>query len=183
MRTFIAFEFDTRLKARILKIQDKLKELSLKGRWTYSDNLHLTLKFLGETNIEKCEKIEEQLSNALSSVNMVKLSLDGIGFFPGDIDMRVLWLGLKGDIKSLEKLNSQIEDSMAKLGYKMERRKFNPHITLGRNIVLKDNFNIVKNNLRDDCDYSFVLSKISFMESRLREGKRIYIPLKSYNLR
>lgn len=182
MRTFIAFEFDISQKERIIQIQDKLKKLSLKGRWTDTDNFHLTLKFLGDTGIEQCRKIKEQLLSTLSSINIVKLSFDDIGFFPGDTDMRVVWLGLKGDVDALQKLNNQIEDSMAELGYKRERRKFNPHITLGRNIILRDNFNKVKEKLGDDCHYSFDLGKISFMESRFTEGKRIYIPLKSYDL-
>lgn len=182
MRTFIAFEFDNILKTRISLIQDKLKKLSTKGRWTHTDNFHLTLKFLGDTTIEQCERIEEQLSNTLDSSNAVNLSLDDIGFFPGNTEIRVLWLGLKGEIKALQKLNNDIEESMFKLGYEREKRNFNPHITLARNIVLKDNFNIVKEILKEDCKFSFTLSKISFIESQLMDGKRIYIPLKSYSL-
>lgn len=183
MRTFIAFEFDTQLKRRTLLIQDKLKQLSIKGRWAHADNLHLTLKFLGETSVEQCNKIEEQLSYIMCSVNAIKLTLDHVGYFSGKTDMRVLWIGLKGDIKVLENLNCQIEESMFRLGFNRERRRFNPHITLGRNITLKEDFDIVKEELRRDCDYSFVLNKISFIESRLTEGKRIYTPLKSYSLK
>lgn len=183
MRTFVAFEFDSLLKARIALIQDKLRKSSTNGRWTHTDNFHLTLKFLGETSIEQCEKIEEQLASILDSFNTIKLSLDEIGYFPGDTEIRVLWLGLKGNIEALQQLNNYIEDSMVKLGYKRERRKFNPHITLGRNIVLKDNFNMLKEKVVEDCEYSFTLSKISFIESQLLNGKRIYTPLKSYSLR
>ncbi len=183
MRTFVAFEFDFHLKARIALIQHKLRKSSINGRWTHADNFHLTLKFLGDTSIEQCEKIEEQLTSILGSFNTIKLSLDEIGYFPGDTEIRVLWVGLKGDIEALQELNNRIEDSMVKLGYKRERRKFNPHITLGRNIVLKENFNILKEKLVEDCEYSFMLSKVSFIESQLLDGKRIYTPLKSYSLR
>lgn len=183
MRAFIAFEFDNPLKERIAQIQDKLRKLSLKGRWTHTDNFHLTLKFLGDITIEQCKKIEEQLSRSLSLVNIIDLSLDEIGFFSGDCDLRVLYLGLKGELKALQKLNSSIEGSVFKLGYEREKRSFNPHITLGRNVVLKDNFILAKEMLKEDCDFSFTLNKISLMESQFSNGKRIYIPLKSYNLK
>ncbi len=182
MRTFIAFEFDNLLKQRIALIQDKLRRLSIRGRWTHIDNFHLTLKFLGDTAEEQSNKIEEQLLDALSSANAVNLSLDNIGFFSGDSDIRVLYLSLKGEIRDLQKLNSNVEDSMAKLGYGREKRSFSPHITLGRNVVLKDSFNSVKELLREDCNYNFTLSKISFMESQFSNGKRIYKPIKSYSL-
>lgn len=183
MRVFIAFEFDNHLKERISLIQDKLKKLSIKGRWTHTDNFHLTLKFLGDTTIEQCKKIEEQLSRTLSLANVVNLSLDELDFFSGDTDIRVLYVGLKGELKALQKLNSDIEGSMVKLGYEREKRNFNPHITLGRSVVLKDNFISVSKLLKEDCHFSFTLSKVSLMKSELSNGKRIYTPLKSYDLR
>ncbi|SCG83108.1 2'-5' RNA ligase [Proteiniborus sp. DW1] len=182
MRTFIAFEFDSLLKERLALIQDKLRGFSIKGRWTHIDNFHLTLKFLGETTVEQCNKIEEQLSNTLNHANAVNLILENIGFFSGDSDIRVLYLGLKGEIEALQNLNNMIEESMVKLGYTREKRRFNPHITLGRNVVLKDSFNSVKELLKDDCNFSFTLSKISFMESQFSNGKRIYTPIKTFSL-
>lgn len=182
MRTFIAFEFDSLLKERLALIQHRLKGLSIKGRWTHIDNFHLTLKFLGDTTLEQCIKIEEQLLKALGSANAINISLDNIGYFPGDTDIRVLYLGLKGEIKALQHLNNMIEECMSKLGYPREKRSFNPHITLGRNVVLKDNFNSVKELLKEDCDFNFTLSKISFMESQFSNGKRIYTPIKTYLL-
>lgn len=182
MRTFIAFEFDSLLKERLALIQHKLKGLSIKGRWTHVDNFHLTLKFLGDTSLEQCDKIEEQLSNTLISAKPVNLSFDNVGFFPGDTDIRVLYLGLKGDLKALEKLNNEVEDSMVKLGYSREKRKFNPHITLARNVVLKDDFNSVRKLLEDECDFNFTLSRVSFMESQFLNGKRIYTPIRTYLL-
>mgnify|MGYP000677873017 CR=1 FL=1 len=182
MRTFIAFEFDNPLKRRISLIQSKLKELSLKGRWTPDDNFHITLKFLGDITIEESKKIENQLFNLLPSFSPVSLSLDDIGFFPGDKDIRVLYLGLKDKMKALGKINSEIENSMEKLGYSREKRTFRPHITLGRNIVLKDDFNKIKEMLKEDCNYTFILNRVSFMESQLVNGKRIYTPLRTYIL-
>lgn len=182
MRIFIAFEFDNHLKERISLIQDKLRKLSIKGRWTNTDNFHLTLKFLGETTIEQSKKIEEQLSSTLSLANVVNLSLDEVDFFSGDTDIRVLYVGLKGELKALQKLYSGIEGSMVKLGYEREKRNFNPHITLGRNVVLKGSFISAKKLLKEDCNFSFTLSKISLIESNLSNGKRIYTPLNSYDL-
>ena len=183
MRTFIAFEFDSPLKERIATIQDKIRDLSIKGRWTHIDNFHLTLKFLGDTTLEQCSKIDEQISNVLSAANAINLSLDNIGFFSGDADIRVLFLRLKGEIKALQMFNNVIEESMVNLGYAREKRSFNPHITLGRNVILRNNFNSVKEILKEDCNYSFVLNKISFMESKLLDGKRMYTPIKTYLLK
>lgn len=183
MRIFIAFKFDENLKTRIALIQNKVRNLSKKGRWTQRDNFHLTIKFLGDTKLDNYKMIEKELSKALSSVNAVKLSLDDLGTFTRTKEIRVLWLGLKGDTKYLEKINFSVEEKMHKLGFKKENRVFKPHITLGRNIILNEEFERAKEMIREDCNYSFVLDKVSIMESKLINGRRVYIPLKNYNLK
>ncbi|MBW4829121.1 MAG: RNA 2',3'-cyclic phosphodiesterase [Clostridiaceae bacterium] len=183
MRSFIALEFDEKLKDKLLNIQSNIKEEAIKGSWISYDNFHLTLKFLGDINIEDISQIEKTLEKIVTEFNPIHLTLDGLGFFKGNENIRVLWLGTRGDTKILSTLHRRLEDEVVKIGFKRENRRFKPHITLARRIVLKKDFYELKDQLNKEMDYDFTLSKINLMKSEEIMGKRVYTPLKSYKLK
>ena len=110
MRTFIALEFDKELKNKLGSIQYKLKKNSITGRWVYVDNFHLTLKFLGTTNPQNVDKIKATLGDIAKSFSSMSFFLDKLGFFPGKDKLRVVWVGIDGDVEILEKLRQDIEE-------------------------------------------------------------------------
>lgn len=133
IRTFIAIEISNEVSKKIQKIQSELKPL-IKARvsWPKCENIHLTLKFLGDVSLDKIDSIKEELKKACKRLSPLEMSLGGIGTFPNFRRPRVIWLGVNRGSQELIQLAGSVENAMKKLGFSPERRKFTPHLTLGR---------------------------------------------------
>jgi 2'-5' RNA ligase len=104
-------------------------------RWTPTQNLHLTLKFLGDTPTEKISAICKNLAEIANDFSVVVVRLGGPGAFPNGRRPQVLWLGFEEETPSasrLADLAKAIDSRMAVLGFPPETRAFVPHLTLGR---------------------------------------------------
>ncbi|SHI11847.1 RNA 2',3'-cyclic phosphodiesterase [Sporanaerobacter acetigenes] len=183
MRSFIALEFEDELKENLVNIQNKIKENSLKGTWTHEDNFHLTLKFLGEIDENSTIDIDKVLEKTCKNHSPINLTFSDLGYFKGERDLRVLWLGTKGDLDKVNALYEEIENEMYYLGFQKENRAFKPHITLGRRVVLNKDFSKIKDIISEDLNYDFTLKKITLMKSEEIMKKRVYTPIKTYNLK
>lgn len=182
MRSFISLEFDEELKDKLINIQSEIRKESLRGTWVSRDNFHLTLKFLGEIEEEMVKDIGKIIEKTSSKFSPIDLKFNELGCFKGERDIRVLWLGTEGDLSALDELYEEIEDGMYDIGFKKENRDFKPHITLGRRVILKKNFYEFKKEVNKYLEYGFTLNKITLMKSEEVMKKRIYTPIKSYNL-
>lgn len=182
MRTFIALDFSEEVKLKMGSIQKKLRQNSTKGSWTYIDNFHITLKFLGTTNPQNLDGIKTILGDIAKKSVPLKISLDNLGFFPGKDSIRVVWIGMKGDIEQLKGINYNIEKKLVSLGVKKEPRKYMPHITLGRNVVFDNTLYKVKDIFEKEKPYDFTISSISLMNSENIDNKRIYTPIATFKL-
>ena len=131
-RSFIAADFPDRIIEKIGLIQKSLKEdIPSFVNWTNLDNIHLTLKFLGEIKLEKIQGIEESLDNIAFDTKPFSLELGGIGAFPNWRNPRIIWVGFEKS-ESLNSLVRLIEASMSNLGCQKEVKPFSPHLTIGR---------------------------------------------------
>ena len=124
LRRFVAVELPKNMRDEIRLIEDGLCMPGL--RLVEPDLCHITLKFLGDVPTQKIGKICETLRSV--RVSPFNVAVCGMGAFPGR-SIRVVWLGLEGDFSDLF---CQVEDSLSHLGFERERRKFSPHVTLGR---------------------------------------------------
>jgi 2'-5' RNA ligase len=131
LRSFIAIELPEEVKAALIGIQDEFKESRADIRWVKPDNIHLTLKFLGEIDGKNIGNIVQKVEGACAKYSFFELGISGIGVFPNIRSPRVLWVGIQY-AEALAGLQSEIETGMASIGYERERRKFSPHLTLGR---------------------------------------------------
>lgn len=182
MRSFIALEFNDNLKSRLNNIKFKLKDNSIRGSWVYKDNFHLTLKFLGDIDPQYVGEIDSTLQSISDKHDPIEMALSDIGFFRGKNEIRVVWVGMKGDLDSLILLNKTVQERMETLGFKKEKRKFTPHITLGRRVVFDTRLHNINELIKDDLNYKFKLDTISLMKSENIDNKRIYTPLSTYKL-
>ncbi len=132
MRLFIALLFDDTTKKAIGEVQNSLKALSRTGNFSRSDNLHLTLIFLGETERQKIKDIEAVFETLQTEAFI--LSLSGFGNFGS-----VYWLGVKR-IPALTALYDQLYNGLFEKGFSLEKREFCPHITLAREVSLTPSF-------------------------------------------
>ena len=131
MRTFIALNIPRKERQRIWRAVEPLRERGLPVRWVEADNLHLTLKFLGEVRPERLGEVEAAVSGVASSTEPFSLGLGGFGAFPTLRKPRVIWLGVEAT-PELRCLKQDLEWALADCGFEAETRDFHPHLTLGR---------------------------------------------------
>ncbi|KGG80789.1 hypothetical protein Y919_04150 [Caloranaerobacter azorensis H53214] len=182
MRLFIALSFDKELKERIAKIQKKVKINSSKGRWVYFDNFHLTLKFLGSVDKNYIDDINKSLEKIASDFTEIKLKLDKLDYFPGKGMMRVVWLGVSGEVEKVKQMKLAVDKEMIKYGFAKEKRKYTPHITLARDVVFESRKYYIDDLIEKDLEYSFTLKNLTLMNSELIDGRRIYTPVGNFRL-
>jgi 2'-5' RNA ligase len=132
VRTFIAIELPEEIKAAIAALQAELRRARAEVSWTKPENLHLTLKFLGEIEEQRIGQIESACIETAAAAAPFTLSLTGAGVFPHASRPRVLWVGLAGEVEKVKLLQSDLDERLARAGFEREARAFQPHLTAGR---------------------------------------------------
>jgi 2'-5' RNA ligase len=130
IRAFIAIEIHHAVIQRIFAATDELRQRISGIRWNSPNNCHLTLKFLGDIDEQQIEPIGQVLQRDLSLFPRFAINAKGLGVFPDAKRPRVLWVGIEG--KPLAALAEKVEKALASVGFAEEKRKFTPHLTIGR---------------------------------------------------
>ena len=132
LRLFIALEMDTLLHAGIEALANDIKRLGLHASWVPVHNMHLTLKFLGDTDEKFVEPVKRIIDECAHVTAPFEISLQDAGVFPDFRRPRVLWLGCSDSSGSTSKLHGFLESKLSHLGFPLENRHFSPHLTLAR---------------------------------------------------
>jgi RNA 2',3'-cyclic 3'-phosphodiesterase len=180
IRAFIGIDFESDLKDNIFQLQEKIKRYAVSGRWKYTDNFHLTLKFLGEISLRNQEQIDEAMKKICIAGKPFSLAVTGLGIFEGRDAVRVLWLGLSGDIPELQSLYKSIDNMLVPIGFPHENRSFSPHITIGQDIVFKCKFDEIKQAIGEVQFSPFSVTGLSLIKSEQIKNKRIYTKIADY---
>src|SRR5437762_3129412 len=130
MRLFVALELPAAVRENLGALLKALRAVSPQTRWVRPENLHLTLKFIGEVPETEFAVIRNALAAARSD-QPVALEFRGLGFFPNEKRPRVFWAGIEAS-PNLKTLAAEIDRAMEKLGIPCEQRPFSPHLTLAR---------------------------------------------------
>jgi RNA 2',3'-cyclic 3'-phosphodiesterase len=130
LRLFVALEIPAAVRDNLSALVRELRPLAPQARWVRVENLHVTLKFIGEAPPEKSETIQKTLS-AIPAEGPIVLDFHGMGFFPDERRPRVFWVGITAG-PELAGLAAEIESRLEPLGIPRERRAFSPHLTLAR---------------------------------------------------
>lgn len=146
IRAFIAIKLPASIRQAIIKQTGRLRQSLSEElvRWVPTENIHLTLKFLGDIPTSHLDFIKQALSQTATATPSFDLQVSGLGSFSNSKLHRHLWVGVHAQA-SLQTLHQNIETAMDRLGYKSEERPFSPHLTLGRvrqNISSSDNLKI-----------------------------------------
>src|SRR5262245_7277655 len=131
MRAFIAIEIDDRVRAELARVPGEVPVTGSGVRWVKAGSLHLTLKFLGEVEEARVERVASAMRSAAAGGAAFELTARGLGCFPNPRSPRVLWAGL-ADEPELPALAERIERECRALGFPAEDRPFRSHITLAR---------------------------------------------------
>ncbi len=113
-------------------LKSKVDTRGIKIRWVRDGNIHLTLKFIGNTTEESIDSINNAIHDLVKDTPFINLSISGTGCFSKRDRANTLWVGIKGDLDKLEQLILNINNKLEPLGFPIERRKFLPHIAIAR---------------------------------------------------
>lgn len=130
MRLFLAIEIPKQIREAYAALLKEFREIALQAKWVRAENLHVTLKFLGETPPEKLGAVKDALAS-VRSPESVHLEFRGLGFFPNEKRPRVFWAGMEATA-NLKTLAADIDQAAHRLGFPPEDRPFTPHLTLAR---------------------------------------------------
>ncbi|MCK5162369.1 MAG: RNA 2',3'-cyclic phosphodiesterase [Desulfobacula sp.] len=180
IRVFIAFPLPKETKNFLQGLQGQLKKSGIRASWTKPATMHLTLKFLGNVNINKIDTIKKCMIRAVTGVSNHTLSASGIGVFPSVKKARVIWSGTRGRTDILERLAKRLEAILFKdAGIKKENKRFSPHLTLARikqPISPKTMIKLLQ-EFKDFCSEDFLVSEILLFQSELISSGAIHTPI------
>ena len=133
IRAFIAIEIPETIQARLDQVISDLKKQDREHvlHWSQAKNIHITLKFLGETPLSKLESLSQILAEQAARQAPFDINLGGLGAFPAPARPRVFWMGMEAPPR-LAILQKEIEQAVIPLGFPAEERAFTPHLTLAR---------------------------------------------------
>jgi len=182
IRTFFAIELPTPTLKQIEKRSRDLKNsIPWKIKWAAIGSMHITIKFIGEFNLEHQSSIQKDLRSHLSGLGEIKLSFGKIGVFPKINNPRVIWLGLNssGQLIDLARIVNLITSNY---DYPHETRDFSPHLTIGRvrnNVSSRDRELIGQmiTNYRFAEIEPFITNRLSFIKSSLTPKGPVYSTL------
>lgn len=169
-RLFIAICLPNEIKRALSNIIEELKKSGSDAKWIEQKNIHLTIKFLGNTPVEKIKAISKVLPETCLKKSATQVVLEKLGSFPSLSTPRIIWVGLKDTHGFLKRMSQTLEGSLEKIGLRKEIREFQAHITLGRirssinKISLIEKINAANKNF---CQKSFYIDNITLFESRL----------------
>ncbi|MBZ2174102.1 RNA 2',3'-cyclic phosphodiesterase [Schnuerera sp. xch1] len=147
-------------------------------------NFHLTLKFLREIDNKYVYHIDKVLKDIVLNNTPITVNLNKLGCFNKRKDKyNVIWVGLGGEIEKLNIIYDIIENKMNDIGFTMEKRRFNPHITLGRKVISNLDFDQFKKLVKNELGNHYLLNNLVLMKSEVIMRKRVYTPIKSYNFK
>lgn len=133
VRLFVACEVPDDVKETIGEVIEGLRQKSGSAvRWIRPEGLHVTLKFLGEVPTRKLPAVKLAIQEAVVGHSPFELEFSTIGTFGGREGLRIMWVGIAGDVLRLEALVRAVNAALAVVGFEPERRPFRPHLTLGR---------------------------------------------------
>ncbi len=167
----------------ILKFLNEIGNLNADIKTVESQNIHITLKFLGDTPEEKIDQIEQIIKDSVKGIGPFSIKLNGTGVFPNKNYIRVVWIGIK-DIEKLITIAKNIDEKIASLGFKKEKRGFSAHLTVGR-VKTAKNKDVLLKKIEDYSDFDFGIQEvksIKLKKSDLTPKGPIYTTMKEITL-
>lgn len=176
-RGFIAIDI-----ASFQKLSDFINEIknsSANIKTVEPENIHITLKFLGDTNEEKIDTINEIIINSVKEIKPFDIKLKSTGFFPNQNYIKVVWVGIQ-NTEQIQIIAEKIDKKLAEIGFNREKRKFSAHLTIARVRSAKNKEKLIQiiNKYKDVEFATIAVDKIKLKKSVLTQKGPIYSTLK-----
>ena len=179
VRAFIAIEASGGVASRAASLIERLRAAEAKVNWVAPENMHWTVKFLGDVELTQTAAICQRMAAVAETKAPIPVEVAGVGAFPNRERPRTVWLGTAGDVSAFAALASAIETALEPLGFSLERRGFKPHLTLGR-VRSARNMDALSQLLTRHSDFeagSMHAEELVLFSSRLERGGPVYEPL------
>ncbi|MFH0949492.1 MAG: RNA 2',3'-cyclic phosphodiesterase [Candidatus Aenigmatarchaeota archaeon] len=175
MRCFVAVDVPEQLKSKISAIQNELSQFCNAG-FTKPENLHFTLKFLGEIDEAEIAKVKANLEVIASRFTPIETKLKGIGAFPSPSYIRVIWLGAPG--------LQQLQNEVSKIGQKEEKEQI-PHLTIARvkSVSNKEALSAFLEKNKNIVIGPMIVNETKLKKSTLTSSGPIYEDLHAFKLK
>ncbi|WEU40728.1 MAG: RNA 2',3'-cyclic phosphodiesterase [Candidatus Odinarchaeum yellowstonii] len=181
IRVFIAADIDDKeIVEKISVVKNSFSDGNIKIKFVEDENLHLTLKFIGEVDERLIPQIEEKMLNIKAAA--FTITLKNIGVFTPRYP-RVLWIGIENGLAELVKLASAINTNLNSLGFRLEK-DFTPHLTIGRIKYVKDKRQLIERiQALKNLDFGSMLIRcFKLKKSTLTPAGPIYQTIKEFKL-
>ncbi len=132
MRLFVAIPVDDQIKRRMLRLCDDIDVRDARVRWCSAEQLHLTLKFIGEVKESLLKPICDAVQRVAGKTPALDMEIGDTGCFPETGAVRVIWIGGSDSSGMLRNVAQELEEALAPLGIEKEKRTFSEHFTIGR---------------------------------------------------
>lgn len=182
IRAFIAIDLSEQIQERLGKVLEQINTSATKAvRWVPANNIHLTIKFLGDVSPANLELLTRLLQVECARCRPFEICVGGLGAFPSVRRPRVVWVGVEAP-PALAALQRAIETETVRLGYAAEDRSFSPHLTLGRvahNATPEDVREVADTLVRTRVGElgRTVVDSVRLFRSDLKPGGAVYTPL------
>ncbi|MCK4364924.1 MAG: RNA 2',3'-cyclic phosphodiesterase [Thermoplasmatales archaeon] len=180
-RGFIAIDVDSFPK--LIQFENEIRNSGAFVKLVEPKNIHITLKFLGDTNEEHIDKIEKILKDAVKDSDPFEIKLKGTGVFPNQNYIKVMWIGMENG-EQIGKIADKIDEEISELGFKKENRGFSAHLTIARVKSAKNKEKLLEliEKYRDIEFGSLKIDTIKLKKSELTPKGPIYTTLKEVKL-
>lgn len=185
MRLFYCLELSPEVRESLYRLGEPLRRVGARVTWVRAENLHVTLKFLGEVEPERLEQLQTVGAECAQRASPFELCFDQMGAFPHWGRARVLWVGCRSAPEAILRVQRDLESALQALGFSPEER-FTPHVTLGR---VKDESAAALKRLAESAqklqsfEYRAAISALTLMESQLTPQGAIYTPVSVFAFR
>ena len=185
MRAFVGIELPQPVRDELVQLQAELRRAGADVNWVAAQNLHATVRFLGDVTEEQRHAVEQLLTGLASRTDTAELSLTHVGAFPSGAAPRVIWVGIGLGQGILAKLVAELEDGLVALGLPREDRRFSAHVTLGRVRSPQNRRQLVRqlDGLHWTPPKPFRMIHVTLFQSTLTPSGPIYTVLARLSLR
>lgn len=188
IRAFVALEMPEAIHRSLAEVSEGLKKelLGIPLRWVPVQNMHLTMKFLGEVMPDRVEEFGRVVKTRCAQFASFQISITGLGAFPSLRRARVIWVGIEAP-QSLSDLVTALESDFATLGFQREKRPFSAHLTLARvrehaqPSALQKIYDVIS-SFPSPNTISAMANKVVLFRSELKPSGSVYNPLSQFLL-
>ncbi len=177
IRTFVAVETGGAVRRAAVDLIGRLSKSPADVRWVEPENMHITLKFLGDVAMDQTPEVCQAVIRAAADVAAFELQVRGAGAFPHLGRPGTVWIGVGQGAEAIDALQRRVEKALNKLGFPREARKFHPHLTLGRARRGRDGLKELGALIRENAEFDAGSTRIGeavVFSSQLRPEGPIY---------